>query len=60
MNTSYSIKTKIKYKWKAIGYQYKKKKPSNLGDHIKMSQLFSSSVLIIGQIDKSVVKCSRI
>jgi hypothetical protein len=25
MNTSYSIKTKIKYKWKAIGYQYKKK-----------------------------------
>jgi hypothetical protein len=32
MNTSYSIKTKIKYKWKAIGYQYKKKKPSNLGD----------------------------
>jgi hypothetical protein len=22
MNTSYSIKTKIKYKWKAIGYQY--------------------------------------
>ena len=28
MDTSYSLKTKIKYKWKAIGYQYKKRKPS--------------------------------